>query len=271
MNADDLFEMAENPNNIEGIFNYCDRWCERCPFTSRCLNFAMGQAQDPDGKMHDLDNAKFWKGMEDIFKLTVEVIQRVAEEEGIDLTQTMTPEEEADYEAREEAHRLWADNHPCTVAAKIYADMADAWLGDSIEAFQAKEAELNDLVRLNVAPEKAEEQAATIVDAVEVIRWYQLFIQVKLMRALQGQLDEADDPEFWEEFPKDSNGSAKIALVAADRSISAWGVLLRRFPDDETTFLEILAQLDRTRRLVEKQFPDARAFERPGFDTHPLP
>ena len=25
---------------IVGIFNYCDRWCERCPFTSRCRLFA---------------------------------------------------------------------------------------------------------------------------------------------------------------------------------------------------------------------------------------
>ena len=25
---------------IVGIFNYCDRWCERCPLTSRCLVFA---------------------------------------------------------------------------------------------------------------------------------------------------------------------------------------------------------------------------------------
>ena len=25
---------------IVGIFNYCDRWCEVCPFTSRCRLFA---------------------------------------------------------------------------------------------------------------------------------------------------------------------------------------------------------------------------------------
>ena len=25
---------------IVGIFNYCDRWCERCPLTNRCRVFA---------------------------------------------------------------------------------------------------------------------------------------------------------------------------------------------------------------------------------------
>jgi len=39
MDKDKLIEMAENPDLIPGIYNYCDRWCERCTFTSRCLTF----------------------------------------------------------------------------------------------------------------------------------------------------------------------------------------------------------------------------------------
>lgn len=27
---------------IISVFNYCDRWCERCPFTGRCQIFADG-------------------------------------------------------------------------------------------------------------------------------------------------------------------------------------------------------------------------------------
>lgn len=25
--------------NISGIFNYCDRWCEKCSYINRCLLF----------------------------------------------------------------------------------------------------------------------------------------------------------------------------------------------------------------------------------------
>ena len=272
MNADDIFEMAENPNNIEGIFNYCDRWCERCPFTSRCLNFGMGEMHFPDGEIPDLENAAFWKGLEEIFRVTMEVMTRVAEERGLDLTMSDEDDEEwAKIKAANDAGMERAANHSCALSAQEYAALADAWLGDSADAFADKETELNDLLRLNVAPDQAEEQAASIEDAVEVIRWYQIFIEVKLRRALQGQEDEADDAEFWEEYPKDSDGSAKVALIAMERSISAWGLLLRLFPEHETALLEILAQLDRTKRMTEKQFPAARAFARPGFDTHPLP
>ena len=35
-----MFEREEN-NFIPGIFNYCDRWCERCPLTARCSVYAM--------------------------------------------------------------------------------------------------------------------------------------------------------------------------------------------------------------------------------------
>ena len=35
-----LTELARNPNLISGVYNYCDRWCERCPLSSRCLLYA---------------------------------------------------------------------------------------------------------------------------------------------------------------------------------------------------------------------------------------
>ena len=29
--------LARQKGFIEGIYNYCDLWCEKCPFTSKCL------------------------------------------------------------------------------------------------------------------------------------------------------------------------------------------------------------------------------------------
>ncbi len=34
---------------IPGIHNYCDRWCERCPFSSRCRAFAIEMTIAVDG------------------------------------------------------------------------------------------------------------------------------------------------------------------------------------------------------------------------------
>jgi len=65
---------------------------------------------------------------------------------------------------------------------------------------------------------------------------------------------------------QDSDGSAKVALIGIDRSIAAWGKLLSYFPEQEDELLDILVHLEKLRRTTENEFPDARAFIRPGFD-----
>ena len=102
------------------------------------------------------------------------------------------------------------------------------------------------------------------IEAIEVIRWYQHFIYVKLMRAVRGELDERD--EELDDLPKDSDGSAKIALIAIDRSIGAWGTIYGLDSFQNEKILRFIAYLDRLREEVEKTFPGARSFTRPGFD-----
>ena len=41
-----LRKLAADPRFIPGIYNYCDRWCERCPISHRCLNYATLKAED---------------------------------------------------------------------------------------------------------------------------------------------------------------------------------------------------------------------------------
>lgn len=70
-----------------------------------------------------------------------------------------------------------------------------------------------------------------------------------------------------DDFPKDSDGSAKIALIGIDRSLSAWGELAAQWEGPGAAIGKIVNQLTRMREMVEKEFPRARDFIRPGFDT----
>lgn len=71
-----------------------------------------------------------------------------------------------------------------------------------------------------------------------VIRWYQFFIHVELQTALL-HAQEEPHPLLADE-PRVSDGEAKIALIAIDRSLDAWDTLGRMFPQRETETLEIL-------------------------------
>jgi len=87
---------------------------------------------------------------------------------------------------------------------------------------------------------------------------------VKLRRAIESARNEKEEAD--DGFPKDSDGSAKVALIGLDRSIAAWKMMLSYFPGQQQPILNIVASLESIRRRVEAQFPQARAFMRPGLD-----
>jgi hypothetical protein len=255
MDKKDIKKIAKNPAFIPGIYNYCDYWCERCPFTSRCMNFALSGKQFPDKESHDINNKLFWQQLSEILQLTLEMLEESAIEKGIDLNsiefESVTKEEKTKKKNTEE--------EKCCLSAKKYADLVENWFKSSSHLFKRKEDELNlaaELETLNINPAK---EAAEIKDAVDIIRWYQHQIHSKLTRAAIGDSNE---------FPEDRNGSAKVALIAIDRSMVAWREIHQHFPECEDETLDFLVHLDRLRRKVEKIFPKAREFVRPGFDEN---
>ena len=87
MRRRNLTELARNPDLISGIYNYCDRWCERCPLSSRCLLYATEQEDDDDSReSRDIQNEAFWRKLSSIFQETREMVMEWAQEAGIELT-----------------------------------------------------------------------------------------------------------------------------------------------------------------------------------------
>ena len=238
-----LTDLANNPDLISGIYNYCDRWCERCPLTSRCLVYATEQEDDISFPGNDLRNEAFWQKLGVIFQETREMIVEWAKEAGVDLNGAADEDE-----SRQQRKRQLVDNHPLTKAGKKYANAASDWFR-----------ELDQMLEVNENFEQLE-------DAREVVQWYQYQIAVKTMRALSGRKEELDeDPEIIE-FPKDSDGSAKVALIGIDRSIAAWRLMQLSLPQLAASIVPLILQLERLRNRVDRAFPEARDFVRPGFD-----
>ena len=264
MDRENLKKLADNPQFIQGIYNYCDRWCERCPFTSRCLNFAMDREEFTDQRAQDINNEAFWQKLSETFQMTLALLEEAAEQEGIDL-------DSLDMEENQEQERLNDElvrNHECSRAAKLYSEMVDDWFSSAEELFAPNDEEFSPEAVADARDGNSTEIVSAFGKAVEVVHWYQHLTYVKLMRAIRGELDER--LEILDEFPKDSDGSAKVALIAIDRSIAAWGEIRSCFPHNNNDILNILVHLEQLRRKVEKAFPDARAFIRPGFDKTDL-
>ena len=260
MDKERLKKLAGNPRFIQSIYDYCDRWCERCPFTARCLNFALGEEEFDHLETQDLDNEAFWKKLSETLQVTLELLEEAAEEHGIDLDSL----DNEDFEEEERSNDELARDHECCRTAKHYVEMVDDWLTSARDLFGQEEEEVSHDELHETVHNDSPEKDIGLLEPVEVVGWYQHLIYVKLMRAIRGELEEESD--ILDEYPKDSDGSAKVALIGIDRSIAAWGEIRNRFPHRSNQIMDILLHLEQLRRKVEKTFPNARAFIRPGFD-----
>ena len=254
-----------NPRFIPGIYNYCDRWCERCEFSHRCAQFAMRSHDRPDDpQTRDSENRKFWEA------LGTAPGTRAASLKAKRSAGKKTPASPISIEAAA-AHEKHLDRRARALgqresnAALTYSHMVDEWFNNELRLPLQHVRNLERRVEkglVGVATAKGE--LVRLNDCVEVIRWYQSFIYVKVCRAFMSLVEEKDDRTL--AAIRDSAGSAKVALIAIERSLAAWVAMRGMFPEETDSMLEILVQLDRLRRSVQRKFPKAKSFKRPGFD-----
>ena len=261
MDKEQLKKLAKDPRFISGIYNYCDRWCERCEFTSRCMNYALDENEGGSSESEDINNKAFWDKLHGIFQVTFEMLEETADEMGIDLDAL----DDEEFEKQQEQVDRFVKSRPYTKAAFSYTETVKNWFDSNRVLLGNKAEELLSLAQAQIPGVRPDEEALKIQDCLEVVRWYQHQIYVKLCRAASGTIrGELEDSEY---APEDANGSAKVAIIGIERSIAAWAGLLNHFPDNEQSILSILVMLKGLLRQVDSAFPDARAFLRPGFDT----
>jgi hypothetical protein len=251
--------MEANPKHIEGIYNYCDRWCERCNFTSRCSVYRSEEDLSPEEK--DINNKAFWDTIGKSFANAVSQLQKMAEDHGIAIP-SADDEEMTLYMTNVKKKRQEMVKHPLIKYCKQYMIEAKVLLENKV-ALKQKGETLLQLIELGVKDiGEAKKEIIQLNEYIEIINWYLIQIQVKFMRALP----TFDDDEEDEAFESDSNGSAKVALIATDRCIVAWQHIMQYLPDAQNDILPLLALLQKIRTLGEHTFPNARAFVRVGLD-----
>ena len=258
--------MAWDPDFIDFIDAYCDRWCERCPLTHKCAAFA--RQEDPD-EMDDCA-AAVEKAMESLREeLAMPPARQRPSVEELLAPPEPSEREIQDYErasrARDERQR--AD--PMMVRAREYSVEAHLWLrmygGATREHAERARAAGGDALEAAVVKLEAD----AVLEALEVVTWDSVLISGKIYRAMDGkEWAEEDESVGDDPVQLDFNGSAKLALILAERSTAAWRLIARWGPEPEVAmrFAETLARL---RHDVEVAFPNARQFRRPGFDDPP--
>lgn len=245
---------------IPGIYNYCDKWCERCSFTSRCAVYADEQGLSNAEK--DIKNQAFWERLSDNFAKAFTMLHEKAKELGVDLDEISreTEEDRIKRQRKDEANH----SHPLVLMGLEYSDLSRKWCKQV--AIQEKADQIAHEYELGIrSAQDAKNEALIIKDCLEVINWYETLLPAKLMRAISGK---ADDGGWAKEngFQSDFDGSAKIAIISIDRSMQAWLKLYERIPAEQDHILSMLALLEKMKKMTTAEFPGALTFVRPGFD-----
>lgn len=248
-------------NFIPLIHNYCDRWCERCRFIMRCRVGVEEVERLNQGKT---DPEDMYQIVADNLRKALEMLEKYAKDNGIDWDKLQG--EIDDVEIPEPTYTMEQDQ--LKEWGKEYIILGRDWFEHNELIIKSKEDELNHKVQIGI--EGTTKQAAQLVNAMEVIRWFLFFISVKMDRAIHGMQSDLFDMDDLDPVQNDFNGSAKVALDAIERSLAAWEVVRENFPDTVDELIDIFVLLGRMRKGMHRVFPLVNDFVRPGFDEPDL-
>lgn len=255
---------------IESIYNYCDRWCEECAFTSRCFLYAQEQramerhilrGEDPE------DPAVAMRDMTDSLKQAMKMLVHIANEQGIDLN-ALPP-------ARSRRRQRTA--HPLNQRATRWLDRVSALLkriGEDIARFSesASAQELAGWLPPDARDADQLVEALTrLRDGADLLARYRFLIPVKIARALSGigegdDGDEDDLPDADGYMRLDSLRTVRLVLACLDRAEAALWTVSEVNADWRDEALSLVVETQALRRAVGDHFKGWQEVRRPGFD-----
>ena len=245
---DGILARASDPNLIPGIYNYCDRRCDRCAFTSRCFHYLETcraiSAEHEERLSVGRVVARSLECSRDLLqsvgrRLGLDLIDRLGEAAGAGAAQ---PAEDAT-DSRDS--RPTAD--PLLRIARKYA--ATTW--PIVRA-------LRPILQLR--------GEAALLEAMATLEAFSAGISAKVFRAVWNTSGSGVE----DQVQNDANGSAKIARLMIGEARLAWRTLME--PGQATSDgvpARLVGLLDELDAGLASRFPNAMDFVRPGFDTAP--
>ena len=249
---------------IPDIYIYCDRWCERCAYASRCEAFHVDESVKRDQPLsyYDAENKAFWTSLEAHYTDAVTYIRQQAETFGENLDAFEGMRVRSGYNL---FHGKVMKSELLS-SGRIYEDLVDDWLDQQSDAGLIGMQEMRPGAVFQIVSDMLPgDQVGRVNSWLEVIMRYQLQVFLKLSRSFYILSKEEQGTAKEEELPA-SDGSAKTAREMLIRSLVSWSLIKDYFPDALEGTQKILLHLYRMIRKLEAEFPKASEFKRTGFD-----
>jgi|GEM_PF-5249105 len=242
-------------HTIPGIYNYCDRWCEKCPLSHRCLLFL--QQLEAGSGVNDLEAAEnhFLDELDSLLENQNEEIEEYNSD-----YEELAPDDEIFHPKANDDEDVGSQVRKsqllqlCGLYRELMKPFLDILIPERIHTFILK-------------TENSENKFQLIQEHLDTLRYYLFFFEAKFYRALSGKIS-GDEVRFEPNYPTDSEASAKIGMICVDKCrravIDIWDLFYSR--EQDQAIFHALSLLDQIKKESLKEFPQAPFVKRPGFD-----
>jgi hypothetical protein len=267
---------------IPGVYNYCDRRCERCRFIMQCR---VGRVEADDAEYESEDGppgvpSTYADRLGNMMREVAGRSSKEAEEEDddtpgfglsveeINAMSQLDADEEDEYEQQRKAVDRAVKEHPLSGLGSTYLKRSMLWTKTRQEKLKAMGIDLSKRVDMAARPLDPEKQI--LREAVDEILWFQVMLTTKIRRAVQGKIEDTDLDEALGISPimSDWNGTAKLCLHIVDRCADAWATVAELMPDEAMEVGPLQELLLHIRTELDRAFPEAHKFIRAGWDAH---
>ncbi|NWF89071.1 MAG: hypothetical protein HXY50_06365 [Ignavibacteriaceae bacterium] len=254
--------------NIFGIYNYCDRWCEECQYTNRCLLFKQEAEREIKYLLKDeniTDDEHFSKVLADELQDAEKIFNQNSDMENSYDYSEDDDELEFGGEDDDEFDNLFDGNgtnqndkrrelNPLIHLAEEMLKELEAYCELAKKRFP-QEIEINDV-------------ANPIIKKLQILEWYlpQAAVKIRMCFWEKLQLEKAKEKNLREINEEMLNVSSRIVYLGIEKSITALKEILtlgNEFTEETKLFLSTVKMV---RKMFIEEFPNGQNYKRPYFD-----
>jgi len=232
--VDELLEMAKNKRFEPGIYNFCDRWCEKCKDTQKCFLYAQERQRRGRNTTEGKDNGYWLEEVKHSFEITRRMIERNLKEEGIDPQKVLKEKPKGHWD--DDAGRRY-DRAPCLMKAREYMKEVAIFLDN----FHQNRFQYYPQLGMEIGFDDIKEE-------IEAISWYHTFLPSKIWRTLYEKecFNREKDRHLKELMGRDLEKFYLLVIKCINKSIEAWRDLAKKrkeFSGTAENFLTLLGDI----------------------------
>lgn len=248
---------------ISGIYNYCDRWCERCAYTASCRVWHDEQRAHRRNQRNEKDGSDPRVVFEDVgrsLKKAMRLLQRWARKSNIDLNEIAQQAEPLDqYRARQQR----IQDHVLAREGMDYFQECSALTKAARERLEAAGQDLRERAGF-MDVEKDVPVLGAVREAIEILMRDPPQVAAKMHRAIHGLPGGIQTEDDGASANHDAINTAGLICRLLTRDRQALLVLYEWDASLQDQAIGLLARSEKMLRAVEKLFPGCKDIRWPG-------